>query len=61
MSDGNGIQNFSQEICGREDFENKARERSVILKLVLNEKTGRLINSVILFRVAMSDGFQLTL
>jgi len=47
MSDGTRIQNFNPEICGIEDFENKRRERSVILKLVLNEKAGRLINSVI--------------
>jgi hypothetical protein len=54
------IQNFSPEICGREDFENKGRERSVVLKLVLSEKPGRLLNSDILFRLAMSDGLQLT-
>jgi hypothetical protein len=37
MPDRTYIQNFSPEICGREDFENKVTERSVILKLVLNE------------------------
>jgi hypothetical protein len=39
----------------RKYFENRGKERSVILKLVFKEKAGRLLNSVVLFRLAMSD------
>jgi hypothetical protein len=56
MSDIICIQNLSLEILGMENFENKGRKRSVILKL----KAGRLLNSVKLFRPTMSDGLQLT-
>jgi hypothetical protein len=70
MLDEVWIQNFSSEICGREYFETRRRERSVILKLAFKEKAGRLLNSkekggrllnlVVLFRLAMSDGLQPT-
>jgi hypothetical protein len=60
MSGKTCTQNFSPEICERQYFENNGREKSVILKVVLNKKAGRLLNSVILFRLAMGDGPQLT-
>jgi hypothetical protein len=61
MSDEAWIKFLVQKFAwGREYHENRGRERSVILKLVFKEKAGRLLNSVVLFRLAMSEGLQPT-